>query len=256
MSGYADLWSRTALTTGGRVRIAVRLVLLSGWLLGCLIAYAIAKPFTRHNPVPPRFLGGVARIAGVRVQVDGQPLRRDALLLANHISWIDILVLAGATGTTFVAKAELAQSTLVGWLASLNETIFVQREARLAIGGQVDSVRQALATRRPVTLFPEGTTGPGSRLLPFKTAMLQVLDPAPHGIQVQPVVLDYGPATSDIAWIGEEGGLDNALRVLARPENIALRITFLGPFAPDPSLTRKCIAAEVRRRMEAVLHGG
>nr|WP_306437073.1 lysophospholipid acyltransferase family protein [Porphyrobacter sp. GA68] len=244
------------MTVAARIRIVLRLLLLGSWLIACLIAYAIAKPFTRHNPVPPRFLGGTARLAGVRVQVEGQPLRRDALLLANHISWIDILVLAGASGTTFVAKAELAQSTLIGWLASLNETVFVQREARLAIGGQVDSVRQALATRRPVTLFPEGTTGPGSRLLPFKTAMLQVLDPAPRSIQVQPVVLDYGHATSDIAWVGEEGGLDNALRVLARSGRIPLTIRFLDPFTPDPSLTRKCIAAEVRRRMETVLHGG
>lgn len=244
------------LTIAGRFRILWRLALLLGWLLACLAVYALAKPFFRHNPVPPRFLGGAAWLAGVRVRVEGTPLRRNALLLANHISWLDILTLAGVSGTAFVAKADLRKAPLVGWLASLNETIFVERDARLTIGGQVDAVRDALLTSRPVTLFPEGTTGDGTRLLPFKTAMLQVLDPAPDGIRVQPVLLDYGGATSGIAWVGEESGLANALRVLARPGRVTLTLRFLEPFTPQAQSGRKAIAAEVRRRMEQALHAG
>lgn len=232
------------------LRIAVRLCLLVVWLMGCLAAYGTARPFTRHNPVPPRFLGGAAWIIGVRRHVQGVPLKRDTLFLANHTSWLDILALAAPTGTAFVAKSELAGVPLVGWLCSLNETVFVQRSARLAVGGQVDAIRAALESGRPVTLFPEGTTGDGTALLPFKTAMLDVLNPPPAGVRVQPVILDYGPATRDVAWVGDESGTDNALRILARPGTIALSIRFLETFAPEPLAGRKAIGAEARRRME------
>lgn len=235
---------------GGWLRIAGRLALLLPWLLLCLAAHGAVRPFMRHNPVPPRFLGGAAWIIGVRWRVEGEPLRRDVLFLANHLSWIDILTLASASGTAFVAKSELESAPLVGFLASLNDTVFVERNARLAVGGQVDAIRRALESGRPVTLFPEGTTGDGAGLLPFKTAMLQVLDPPPERVRVQPVLLDYGIATADITWLGAESGLANALRILARPGRIPLRIRFLEPFAVDRHAGRKAIAGEVRRRME------
>lgn len=235
---------------GDRLRIAGRLALLVPWLLLCLAAYAIAKPFSRINPVPRRFLGGAAWLLGVRWRIEGQPLRRDVLFLSNHLSWLDILTLASASGTAFVAKAELERTPLVGLLASLNRTIYIERQSRLGVGEQVDAVREALAEGRPVTLFPEGTTGDGAALLPFKTAMLQVLDPPPGAVRVQPVLLDYGPAIRDIAWVGEETGLDNALRVLARRGTIPLTIRFLPPFAPGDYPGRKAVAAEARQRME------
>lgn len=235
---------------GDWLRIAGRLALLLPWLLLCLGAYAIARPLVRRNPAPRRFLGGAAWIIGVRWRVEGEPLRRDVLFLANHLSWLDILTLASASGTAFVAKSELESTPLVGFLASLNETVFVERDARLSVGGQVDAFRRALESGRPVTLFPEGTTGDGAALLPFKTAMLQVLDPPPDRVRVQPVLLDYGPATADITWLGEESGLSNALRILARPGRIPLRIRFLPPFPVESLAGRKAIAAEARSRME------
>ena len=234
----------------GHLRIARRLALLVPWLAGCLLAYAIVRPFTRHNPVPRRFLCGAAWLIGVRWHVEGAPLRRHVLFLSNHLSWLDILTLASASGTAFVAKSELKRVPLVGFLCKLNRTIFVERQSRLAVGGQVDAVRDALAQGHPVTLFPEGTTGDGATLLPFKTAMLDVLDPPPGEVRVQPVLLDYSRATRDIVWIGEESGLDNALRILARPGHIPLTVRFLEPFRPGEHPGRKAVAAEARRRME------
>lgn len=234
----------------GTLRITWRLALLLPWLGACLAAYAVMCPFTRHNPVPRRFLGGAAWLIGVRWRVEGTPLRRDVLFLSNHLSWLDILTLASASGTAFVAKSELKRVPLVGFLCELNRTIFVERQARLAVGGQVDAVRDALLRGMPVTLFPEGTTGDGGALLPFKTAMLDVLDPAPGAVRVQPVVLDYGSATKDIVWVGEESGVTNALRILARPGHIPLIIRFLTPFDPAAHAGRKAVAAEARRIME------
>lgn len=234
----------------GNLLIARRLAVLVPWLIGCLAAYAVMRPFTRHNPVPRRFLGGAAWLIGVRWHVEGSPLRRKVLFLSNHLSWLDILTLASASGTAFVAKSELKGAPLVGFLCDLNRTIYVERQSRLAVGGQVDAVREALASGHPVTLFPEGTTGDGHALLPFKTAMFDVLDPPPADVRVQPVLLDYVAATRDIVWVGDESGVTNALRILARPGHISLKIRFLDPFSPMDYAGRKAVASEARRRME------
>ena len=105
---------------------------------------------------------------GARTSVVGAPPRPGSLIVANHISWLDILVLGGATGCAFVSKDQLGHS-LIHWLADQNHTHL--RQPRRAHGRS--------ATRRPrsrrrsnaaaaVAFFPEGTAGPGDRLLPFR----------------------------------------------------------------------------------------
>ena len=97
------------------------------------------------------------------------------------ISWIDIPALAGATGAAFVAHDGLAQIGPLRWLCALNDTVFVSRTNRLGIAGQINELRDALAETWAITIFPEGTTTDGSKLLPFKSPLLQVLDPPPPG---------------------------------------------------------------------------
>ncbi len=80
------------------------------------------------SPWPKWFLGSMARIVGARRRVIGTPLKRDVVFLANHLSWMDIPILAGANGSAFVAKAEVRGLPVVGWLCTLNRTIFVRRE--------------------------------------------------------------------------------------------------------------------------------
>ncbi|HEX8215825.1 MAG TPA: lysophospholipid acyltransferase family protein, partial [Allosphingosinicella sp.] len=99
--------------------------------------------FRRRSPWPRRFLQWVGFAAGARVRVQGTPLRSHVLFLANHVSWLDIMVLAGATGTAFVAKAEVARWPVIGWLAGLNDTVYVERAARTAVRGPAESRREA-----------------------------------------------------------------------------------------------------------------
>ncbi len=233
----------------GRLRLAARVTALAGWLAACLVAHGAASLFGRGRLVPPVFLGGAARICRVRWQIVGEPASEGALFLANHVSWLDILALAGATGTTFVAKGDLRAAPVVGWLASLHRTVFVERDARMTIAQQVAAFRHALATERFLTLFPEGTTGDGHRLLPFKSAMLSVLDGRKGGAMVQPVLLDYGPATDEIAWIGEESGLGNARRILAGAGAIPLTIHVLEPLGAGELCDRKRAAAAAHRQL-------
>jgi 1-acyl-sn-glycerol-3-phosphate acyltransferase len=209
--------------------------------------------FRIGSPWPKIFLAWAARMAGARVTRIGVPLRRDVFYIANHLSWIDILAIAGQSGTAFVAKEELRAAPVVGWLSTLNRTVFVKRENRMGVAEQINQLRDALEENWSVTVFPEGTTTDGLSLLPFKTSMLRVLEPAPPGVMVQPVLLEYGAVSEEIGWVGTESGVDNAKRMLSRPGSFPLRVHFLEPFQPGDFPGRKAIAAESRRRIEEAL---
>ncbi len=235
------------------VRIAARLAAMALSLAVALPLHGLWRLFRQRSPWPPIFLGWIARIVGVRLTVVGTPVRRDVLYLANHQSWLDILTISGASGAAFVAKGELADVPVVGWLCKLNHTVFVDRGDRLGVARQVDQLRSALAADHPVTIFPEGTTdGAGVELLPFKAALLGAIDPPAPGLMVQPVYLDYGSARGDIAWIGVEPGQTNARRVLARQGRIPATLHFLPPFDPA-GLGRKVVAGKAREAIESVM---
>lgn len=234
------------------IRLALRALTIVAALLACLPLHYLWRLLRRPSPWPRRFLGLVARAAGMRVRVVGVPLERDVLFLANHLSWLDILVLAGASGTAFVAKAEVATTPVIGWLARLNKTVFVARAERSAVRGQADALRAALASGQPVALFPEGTTDGGPAILPFRASLLASLFPPLPGVRVQPVALDYGEAAHDLAWIGEEPGLANVRKVLARPGTVPVTLHFLAPVDPRAG-DRKALAHSARAEIVEAL---
>lgn len=238
------------LNAAERVRLTLRVAMM---VLAALVAvplHYLWRLLRLSSPWPRLFLGTVGRIAGARVKRIGTPLKRDVFYISNHVSWVDILAIAGTSGSAFVAKAELERAPLVGWLASLNRTVYVSREARMKVAEQINQLRDAFADNWSVTVFPEGTTTDGQSLLPFKSPLLAVLDPPPPGVLVQPVLLIYDARGRDLAWIGDEGGKDNAVRVLARAGSFGVRCVFLDPFHPRDYPGRKAIAAEARRRIE------
>ena len=233
----------------GWVRVIIRAVLLVLALLVFVPLHYLYRGIAYGSPFPKYFLKTAAWICGARVSRVGTALKRDVVFLANHVSWLDILALAGASGTAFVAKAELQKAPMVGWLAGLNRTVYVQREARGSIADQINAVREAMADNWSVTIFPEGTTTDGQSLLPFKTSLLKMLEPPPPGVLVQPVVVDYGAVAEEIGWIGEESGVHNALRILSRAGSFPVCLYFLEPFTPEGG--RKVIAARAREAIEA-----
>ncbi|MEM6858365.1 MAG: lysophospholipid acyltransferase family protein [Pseudomonadota bacterium] len=243
----------TRISALGWTRIIVRSLGMIGLLIVFVPLHYLFRNLAYGSPFPMLFLRYAGRICGARVETRGTHLKRDVFYVANHVSWIDILALAGASGTAFVAKAELEQSPIVGWLASLNRTVFVKREHRLGVAEQINALKEALADNWSVTVFPEGTTTDGQSLLPFKTSMLSVLEPPPPGVLVQPVLLDYGPVAEWIGWVGDEGGLNNAKRLLSRRGSFKMTVHFLEPFSPADFRGRKAISAEARRRIEEAL---
>ena len=234
-----------------RLLAYIRIAGLAGLFLTYLPPHLISKAIARHSRWPRRFLAAAARIAGVDARVEGTPLAAHTLAVANHTSWLDILILGGEAGTAFVSKAEVRGTPLIGWLADQNHTLYIDRAERRDAHGQVRRIAAALEEPQPLTVFPEGTTGDGRHLLPFRSTLLEAVAPAPPDVTVRPVAIDYGEGLDSIAWHSGERGMANALRVLGRRGRLPVTVRLLDPLAP--STDRKVLARQARARIAAAL---
>jgi 1-acyl-sn-glycerol-3-phosphate acyltransferase len=216
-------------------------------IAGLLLLFAILAPthvatklIFRRSRWPHRFLSAAAWILGVRARVTGHHPGRQTLIVANHTSWLDILILGGALRSAFVSKDELGHP-LIHWLADQNGTVYVKRTARKAAKSQAAAVAQALEGAKPVTIFPEGTTGPGTHLLPFRSTLLEAVTLASSDVRVCPVAVDYGSARAEVGWFIEAGG-DNVKRILGRRGTLPVTVHVLDPL--DATLDRKQLTRE------------
>ena len=207
---------------------AVLRVLAMALLLGvCLPACAIGRLLGGGSFWVSLFLRGTGRILGLRVRSEGAPLRQSVLYAANHISWLDILALGGAVPTRFIAKSEIERWPLIGWLAGFSGSVFVSRERRSATRAQADAVATALGEGQPVSLFAEGGTGDGVRLDPFRASLFAGAIEA--GTMVQPVAIDYGARSAEIAWPDGERFSVEIKRMLNRRGAVPVTLRFLAP---------------------------
>ena len=223
---------------------------MGGWFLVCVVPHLLAK-LSGNSRWPQRFLRGIARICGAQVRVEGAPANAGTLLIANHVSWLDIMVLAGATGCAFISKAEIRSHPLLKWVADQNHTIYVDRAERRAIYDQARSILDGLKRNQPLALFPEGTVGDGGTLLPFKTSLLSAVAPPPEAVSLRPVAIDYHGLAHVLGWAPGEHGLDNGLRILGRKGRLPVTVRLLGPLAPSPD--RKIIARAAHEAIAAAL---
>ncbi|MBO9497867.1 MAG: 1-acyl-sn-glycerol-3-phosphate acyltransferase [Novosphingobium sp.] len=239
---------QTRIAPLGWALIALRLLLMFALLLICAPLYYLWKLLGLGRFWPRVFLGGVGVIAGLDITIRGRPAKH-ALLLSNHVSWLDIPAIAWATGSAFVGHSGLASIKLLKTLCAMNDTVFIARHDRGSVAGQVEQVRKAIAETGALTFFPEGTTSDGTGLLPFKSSLLSAVEDLPEGVPIQPVLLDYAEAPG-MAWVGEEHGLDNFKRILARGRPLHLTIHFLPVLQGAELANRKTMAAAAR---EAIL---
>jgi len=245
---------RAKISPFGWLLISLRLVLMVGLLLICAPFYYLWRLLGLGRFWPRVFLGGVGLIAGLDITIEGRPAK-SALLIANHVSWLDIPAIAWATGSAFVGHSGLASLTLIKTLCAMNDTVFIARHDRTSVADQIGQVREAIADTGALTIFPEGTTSDGTGLLPFKSSLLSAVEDLSHSIPVQPVLLDYADAP-DIAWVGEEHGLDNFKRILARARPLRLTIRFLPPLEGEALTNRKTMAAAAREAIFGAMADG
>ncbi len=226
--------------------MGLRVAAIVAGLIFCVPLHYLWKLFRARSIWPQVFLGYAGRCAGLKVRVEGRPLVSHVLIVSNHVSWLDILAVGGATRAIFVSRDDVEDWPLVGWIAGFNDTLYVARHARREVQGQADQLRQALAAGRAVALFPEGTTEGGDAVLPFRPSLFASLFPPLAGVTVQPVAIDYGALAAEIAWVGEEGAGDNARRIMSRPGTIPVTLRFLDPVDPHEAGDRKRLAARSR----------
>jgi lyso-ornithine lipid O-acyltransferase len=234
---------------GLNARAALRIAGVIGLFAFCAPVHIITKLLLRRSPWPQWFLASAAWIIGARVQRTRRRIARHTLLVSNHTSWFDILVLGGSTNCAFVSKDQLGHP-LIHWLADQNATVYVKRTHRKGAKDQAIGIARALEGAKPVILFPEGTTGPGTHLLAFRSTLLEAANFAAKDVQIRPVAVSYGVAAPEIAW-WHEPGKDNILRLLGRPGTLPVTIHLLPPL--DRSGDRKQLAHEAREAIAETL---
>jgi len=171
-----------------------RLALYLAWTLALMPVQAIGLVLRQSwvSTFPRFYHRCCCRILGLRVRRIGQPAAaRPVLFAANHISYLDITVFGSLIPGSFIAKREVARWPLFGWLAKLQRSVFIDRQVR-STAAQRDSIAGRLAAKEALILFPEGTSGDGNRVLPFKSALFSVADRGgADPLIVQPVSIAY-----------------------------------------------------------------
>jgi 1-acyl-sn-glycerol-3-phosphate acyltransferase len=250
--GRRAIGGSRSITSGDTWRARRRLALIALLVAVHLLPHGLWRLVGWRSPWPTRFLRRAGRAAGIDVRIVGRPVRQDVLIVANHLSWLDILILAGASGARFVAKDEVAAWPVLGFLSGLNRTVYVSRGQRADVRAQADQIRSALVDGQPVALFAEGTTGDGRALLPFRASLLAALSPHLPGVVMQPVAIDYGADAPLLAWRDTGVGTE-MMRVLGLPGRRRAVIRFLAPCDPARVGDRKALAAAAQTQVAAAL---
>lgn len=196
----------------------------------------------------------ICTILGIRLQVVGQPLLPPpVLVVANHISWLDILVVSAHWQVCFLSKAEIRRWPGIGWLATCLDTIYIDRGIRGASNQALEGMQQRLRQRKRVLFFPEGTTSIGHQVLPFRSRLFQAA--IEEGMPVQPLTIHYvdhgGHANDSAAFVGEDTLLRHTFR-LAGCTGITAIIA-VGEPVDSAECSRKELALRTREQMAAVL---
>jgi 1-acyl-sn-glycerol-3-phosphate acyltransferase len=202
--------------------------------------------------------GKLLRLMGVELQAQGLFRPGASLLVANHVSWLDILAVhAVCPQARFVSKADVRHWPLVGWMVAAVGTLFIERERKRDALRVVHQVAEALRSGDTVAVFPEGTTGAGHDLLPFHANLLQAA--IATGTPVQPVALRYSqpghPVSPAVAWVGEST-LGQSLWAIACADGLVVRVQALPPEA-SVHADRRALAEHLRQQLaEALARAG
>ena len=196
---------------------------------------------------------GMMRIFGLRIRSTGVQSPVATLFVANHVSWVDIIVLHSTRLMGFVAKQEINGWPVVGWMARRAQTIFHKRGSQDSLGDVMDTMVRRLRTGRSVGAFPEGGTRDGKALGPFHARIFfaAVEAPAP----VQPVAIQYGTnghSQTRIAFHRGESFGGNLWRLLGEPA-CDVEVKYLQPIQPEEFEGRSRIADTARARIQTAL---
>jgi len=222
------------------------------WGAAVILASSPCSP-ARRLAIKGRWSRQLLGILGVQFDASLSAIPSGSLIVANHISWLDVFVLNAARPMAFVVKADVRGWPFIGWLVAHTDNVFLRRGS----GSHARAVNHEIATRliagEIIAIFPEGTTSDGVEVLPFHSALLQpALDARSP---VQPLALAYHDATGSRsqtpAYAGETS-LWQSLRAIAAARGLKASITLLPPLSPGETKRRE-LAASAREAIAAAL---
>ncbi|MEU1182415.1 lysophospholipid acyltransferase family protein [Streptomyces sp. NPDC005820] len=223
-----------------------------------VLAGVALSPLGRRIPAAAirRWSRAVVRAAGLRIRVTGEsaPATGGLLLVANHISWLDIPLLAGVRPARMIAKKEIREWPVAGAMAA-NGCLFIERDRLRALPGTVATIAGELRSGHAVAVFPEGSTWCGRAQGHFRRAVFQAALDA--GVPVQPVRIRYrdaaGAASTVPAYVGDDSLLASLWRVTSA-RGLVAEVEVLPLLAPDGAADRKTLAAAAGERVLAGPH--
>lgn len=239
------------------------------------LQWALLKARSRHaRTLPHWYHRRVCRLLGIRIHASGaiDPARA-TLVIANHVSWLDIPVLSAVAPVSFVAKREVGGWPFIGALARLQRSVFVDRTRRTDTGRQSNEIAERLAEGEAIVLFAEGTSSDGNRVLPFKSSLLaaasagagsngaappvlQTLTIAYTHIHGLPLGRHHRPL---VAWYGDMEAAGHAWELL-KTGPVDVHVAIGEALPPELAADRKALAraseAAVRTGMARLLRQG
>lgn len=235
------------------------------------LAHSLHLVLTLHRVPPaerPRYRAlkqqagsrGICRALQVEVRLQGHlaPIDRPMLAVSNHLGLLDTVAIASCLPVSFVSKDAVAKWPFVGWVTRIVGVIFVSRERKMQAGALVEKVQRRLAEGVPVLVFPEGTTGNGEGLLPFKTGSFAAVAGLPDSA-VLPLCLqgvsvdgrsDPGILREVLTWTSDTTMFKHA-RQLLRARRIVMTV-HIGEPIPTAGLDRKELAMRSREAVEVL----
>lgn len=179
--------------------------------------------------------------------------KKPFLLVGNHLGMLDILVVAARKPTLFITSVELRQTAGLGFIAEMAGCLFVERRSRSNITGEIGEIREALKQGFSVTLYPEGTSTNGERVLPFKKSLMTAV--AGTGVHIKPMVINYrkinGEPMSDkwrdyVCWYGDQTFLPMLGRIFS-VSSVEVDLEFCGEVMVHSEEQRHQVAAEIQK---------
>ena len=233
------------------LRAAYRLMrLVVQFLRGIAVAAALpAVPLRTRQALLAWWARGVLAALGVRVYVSGATRLEPGLVVANHVSWLDVLAICAARPALFVCKSEVAGWPAIGWLLRRAGTIFIQRRSFRGVWRVNLQLRARFMEGQTVAAFPESTTTEGHDVLPFRPALFQ---PAvERGLPVYPMAIVYSSGVA--AFVGERT-FAQSLLAIARARDLSVHVAALAPMSTR-GLQRREVAARACNAIRARLLG-
>jgi len=234
------------LIAGWRIASAVSHLLHGALICAFVFPFITAEQQRRHVGW---WSASMLRRMGIALRSEGAPRGAATLLVANHISWLDILAINAVYPSRFVSKSDVRRWPLIGWLVACGGTLFIERERKRDALRVVHQVAAALKEGQTIAVFPEGTTSEGHGLLPFHANLLQAA--VSTGTPIQAVALRFSDSRDAVsraaAYVGDMH-LVRSLWSVVMASQMCAQLKWLSPM-PSDGVDRRELSQMLRNQL-------